>query len=50
MVKTHGICYEKLYGEVMKMIFLVKLNSQSLSICVFNQCHVRLYGVLHICT
>jgi len=33
--------------ESWEWLFLVKL---SLSICVFNSYHARLYGVLHICS
>ena len=45
-----NICvYFKENSMVKSMTFLVKLNDQSLNICVFNPCHVRLYGVLHIC-
>jgi len=35
----------------MKMTFLVKLYfNQLLSIYVYNACHVKLYGVLYICS
>jgi len=37
---------EKLYGEVMKMTFLMKLNDQLLSICVFNPYHVTQIEIL----
>jgi len=36
----------KFYDEDMITTFFVKLNDQSLSICVFNLCHIILYFYL----